>query len=151
MPLAERCGIQFITNLPQRAVLYVYDADKIEKVVVNLLSNAFKFTPAGGTVEFNLWVNEGMGLSISVVDTGEGIEEEHLKHIFDRFYQADNSSTRSHEGTGIGLALVKELVGLHGGQIEVESSLRSGSTFLVHLPGREKMDEPTLLVKHEDS
>ncbi|MBX2822283.1 MAG: tetratricopeptide repeat protein [Rhodothermaceae bacterium] len=150
VPLAERSSIQFLTNLPQRACLYVYDADKIEKVVVNLLSNAFKFTPAGGTIELNIWINEGRGLSISVVDTGAGIEEEHLNHLFDRFYQADNSSTRTHEGTGIGLALVKELVGLHGGAIEVESSPRSGSTFLVHLPERENMEGAARPVKQSD-
>jgi signal transduction histidine kinase/ligand-binding sensor domain-containing protein/DNA-binding response OmpR family regulator len=127
-----------------------YEPDKIEKIMHNLLSNAFKFTPEGGSVlvrvEMPGAIGEGRSapfalhpapetfLQITVKDTGIGIPKEHLPHIFDRFHQVDSSTTREHEGTGIGLALTKELVELHGGEISVESEEGFGATFVVRLP-----------------
>ena len=127
-----------------------YDPRKIEKVFFNLLSNAFKFTPEGGKIEITIkhFLNSAiyrtaemkdMGeksgfVEIRFSDTGSGISSENIPHLFDRFYQVDNSTTREHQGTGIGLALSKELVELHGGKISVESKNGKGSTFIVQLP-----------------
>ena len=123
-----------------------YDAEKLRRIVSNLLSNAIKFTPAGGTVTLDLGMrDEGRGMKdqtfiphssflIQVKDTGKGISPENLPHVFDRFYQADDSATRQGEGTGIGLALTKELVKLLGGNIEVSSEVGKGTAFRVRLP-----------------
>ncbi len=109
-----------------------FDPDALEKVWGNLLSNAFKFTPAGGSVRVSIAEREGHAL-VTVADTGPGIAEADLAHLFDRFYQASESEQRLQPGTGIGLALVKELVELHGGSVRVESTLGAGATFTVVL------------------
>ncbi|WP_460676871.1 7TM diverse intracellular signaling domain-containing protein [Hymenobacter coalescens] len=114
--------------------LEVYlDADQFDKVLYNLLGNALKFTPAGGHVVVSVESQAGRAL-LRVRDTGVGIPAEHLPLIFDRFHQVDDSHTRHHEGSGIGLALVKELVALHHGHIRASSVLGQGSTFVVELP-----------------
>ncbi|NID10213.1 hybrid sensor histidine kinase/response regulator transcription factor [Fibrivirga algicola] len=119
---------------------YVFDADKWEKILTNLLSNALKFTKAGGTVTVtgtSVWMADGLaGVQVQVNDSGIGIAPDKLGHIFDRFYQADTSSTRAYEGTGIGLALVKELVELLEGTITVSSELGTGTSFVLTLPAR---------------
>ncbi|WP_158069910.1 hybrid sensor histidine kinase/response regulator transcription factor [Cnuella takakiae] len=115
----------------------LFDAGKMEMVLYNLLSNAVKFTAEGGEVQVLLEQHEtGANLQVrfSVHDTGIGIAPENLTHIFERFYQADNSATRRYEGSGIGLALVKELVQLMGGSITVDSKPRQGTRFAVALP-----------------
>ncbi|MCZ6819452.1 MAG: hybrid sensor histidine kinase/response regulator transcription factor, partial [Calditrichaeota bacterium] len=117
-----------------------FDRDKIEKIFSNLLSNALKFTPVGGKVAVKVTAvtatppAEADRIEIMVQDTGPGIPADRLPFIFDRFYQVDATSTREREGTGIGLALVKELVELHHGQIGVESRGGEGTTFKVTLP-----------------
>ena len=93
----------------QELIVYI-DQEKIEKVVHNLLSNAFKFTREGGEVILNLKVEEKQWAVISVKDTGIGIPADQLDKIFDRFYQVDSSQTREYEGSGLGMALAKELV-----------------------------------------
>lgn len=108
------------------------DPDKLTKVINNLLANAFKFTPSGGIIEVR--VNEDNDQVIIVVkDSGVGIAAKNLDKIFDRFYQVDDSATRQHEGSGIGLALARELVELHGGTIGVKSVLGEGTMFTVVL------------------
>jgi signal transduction histidine kinase len=109
------------------------DRDKLEKVVLNLLFNALKFTPAGGRVELRA-EKRGEALMLIVSDTGMGISEKNLPHVFDRFWQADGSSKRKYQGVGIGLALVKELVEIHGGKVTVQSQEGKGTTFTVTLP-----------------
>jgi signal transduction histidine kinase/DNA-binding response OmpR family regulator/ligand-binding sensor domain-containing protein len=110
------------------------DSDKIEKILVNLISNAFKFTPNGGDIEIFVRL-QGDGFAIiSIINAGEGIPPEHLPHIFDRFYQVDGSSTRRQDGTGIGLALTKELVETYHGTVTVESELGGTTRFTVRLP-----------------
>lgn len=109
------------------------DRDKLEKVVLNLLFNALKFTPAGGRVELRA-EKRGEEFALTVKDTGIGISEKNLPHVFDRFWQADGSSKRKYQGVGIGLALVKELVEIHGGQVSVVSQEGKGTTFTVTLP-----------------
>lgn len=122
-----------------------YDPEKIQKIIHNLLSNAFKFTPKGGKIRVRVTVDSDRSvyqlktedcLRITIRDSGVGIPTRHLPHIFDRFYQVDNSTTRNpdYTGTGVGLALTKELVELHGGQITAASEEGFGTTFTVRLP-----------------
>jgi signal transduction histidine kinase len=100
----------------------------------NLLSNAVKFTPEGGAVDITL-VDTGDGVRVTVADTGHGIAPEFLPHVFDRFRQADSSSTRLHGGLGLGLAIVRHLVELHHGTVRAESDgAGSGARFIVDLP-----------------
>src|SRR5207247_1855547 len=108
----------------------------------NLLSNAIKFTPKGGRIDVRVRVANG-DAEISVGDTGAGISREFLPHVFDRFRQADSASTRSHGGLGLGLAIVRHLVDLHGGTVHAESAgTGRGATFVVSLPLRELREEP---------
>ncbi len=121
-------------------VMMDFDPDKIQQVISNLISNAFKFTPAGGHIYFSIR-RENDSIKIRVKDTGCGIAKDDQDKIFDRFYQADNSSTRRYEGTGIGLALCKNLVTLMEGRIAVQSpptGAREGSEFTVILPIRQE-------------
>jgi signal transduction histidine kinase/ligand-binding sensor domain-containing protein/DNA-binding response OmpR family regulator len=135
--VADQKSISLTLEFEKESMPVQLDQDKIEKIFVNLLSNALKFTPDGGTVRVGLNYANGAQnqiVEMRVSDTGPGIPPEQLKFIFDRFYQVDDSHTREHEGTGIGLALTKELVQLHGGQIDVQSSVGEGATFTVRLP-----------------
>jgi signal transduction histidine kinase/DNA-binding response OmpR family regulator len=140
---ADQKNISLTFKTQEDKVLASVDPDKFEKILTNLLSNALKFTHEGGRIEVVLnlikldqiesQVKKENLLEIIVSDTGIGISAEHLKHIFDRFYQADPSQTRKHEGTGLGLALTKELVELHDGKISVVSEEGVGTTFKVYL------------------
>ena len=109
------------------------DPQRVGQILWNLLSNAVKFTPEGGQVILRVW-NENNAAILQVEDTGIGIPEEHLPLLFKKFQQLDTSYRRRYEGTGLGLALIKQLVELHQGQIEVESTVGVGSTFTVWLP-----------------
>jgi CheY-like chemotaxis protein len=110
------------------------DADRLQQVIWNLISNAVKFTPRGGRVQAQL-ERAGSHVEIKVSDTGEGIAPEFLPHVFDRFRQADGSIQRRHGGLGLGLAIVRHLVELHGGEVSVESpGPGQGATFTVKLP-----------------
>ena len=113
-----------------------YELDKmnLEKVVQNLLSNAVKFTPTGGDIQVTVAVESTSTMHLVVKDTGPGIKPEVIPHLFDRFYQADDQTTRAHEGTGIGLALVKELVELMEGSVSVESTYGQGACFKIAIP-----------------
>ena len=112
------------------------DRDKLEKVLLNLIFNALKFTPSGGRVEVRA-ERSGNQYVLVVADTGMGIAEKNLPYVFDRFWQADGSSKRKYQGVGIGLALVKELVEVQGGQVTVKSKEGQGTTFTVQLPYEE--------------
>lgn len=111
------------------------DPQRVRQILVNLLSNAIKFTASGGHVVLRLWGNES-DVFLQVVDSGIGIPVEYRSVIFEKFQQLDFYRRRNYEGTGLGLALTKQLVELHGGTIEVESVLGEGSTFTVHLPSQ---------------
>jgi signal transduction histidine kinase len=125
--LYESKGITYRYTVPLQPVWVQLDREKLEQIINNLLSNAAKFTQAKGQVNFTATIHtldtHTCSLHILVQDTGIGIPTTQLPLIFDRFYQADSSPTRNYEGSGIGLALVKELVALHGGKIEVERQL----------------------------
>ncbi len=110
------------------------DADRLQQVFWNLLSNAIKFTPAGGNVKIKAEKSE-THIRVSVSDNGKGIEPEFLPYVFDRFRQADGSSTRQHGGLGLGLSIVRHLIEIHGGQVSAESEgAGKGATFIVELP-----------------
>jgi signal transduction histidine kinase/DNA-binding response OmpR family regulator len=131
--LAERKGISFIQEISDDVSSGCFDRDKIEKIINNLLSNAFKFTGEGGQVFFNVAISSSE-LVIEVRDSGIGIPPEKIDLIFNRFYQADDSITRGSEGSGIGLALTKELTELHRGTLTVSSKQGVGSVFTLTLP-----------------
>jgi two-component system, sensor histidine kinase ChiS len=118
--------------------LFYFDRDILEKIINNLLSNAFKFTPDNGSISLGACIKtvrgEGDLLEISLRDSGIGIPEEKLPYIFDRFYQVDSSAKRDYEGTGIGLAFVKELVKVHQGKIFAKSKPGKGTIFVLRLP-----------------
>ena len=131
---AEQNGIQFELSLPNQAVTAYFDADKLDKILYNLLSNAFKFTGAGGKVRLQMNISTSPKMAqIKVVDTGIGIEKEALPKIFDRFYQVKQGASY-YAGTGIGLALTKKLVEQHKGSLEVESEKAKGSCMSVTFP-----------------
>jgi signal transduction histidine kinase/DNA-binding response OmpR family regulator len=143
--LAERKKIHLIFDPEADQLVGYVDKDKFEKILTNLLSNAFKFTGDGGEIRVVLRpVDETADrwVEMSVADTGIGISAEHIGKIFDRFYQVDSAVARENEGTGIGLALTKELVELHKGTITVQSEQGRGSRFTVRLPvGKEQWSE----------
>lgn len=131
--MAALKNIDYEIDLPQSSFWCSFDRDKLEKIINNLLSNAFKYTPIGGEVRvFVTMVNEN--ISISVIDSGIGIKVEEHQKIFNRFYQVDNSNTKEYPGTGIGLALTKELVDLFKGKIKVEPRPEGGTIFQVIFP-----------------
>ncbi len=133
-PAADAKTIQLQVVLGAASGLILGDADRIQQIVWNLVSNAIKFTPKGGQVEVRL-IQVSSWLEIVISDTGEGIKPEFVPYVFDRFRQADSSSTRSYSGLGLGLAIVRHLVELHGGTVRAYSDgERQGSTFTVQLP-----------------
>ena len=128
----DRKHLTLTTQIQPCPSIYL-DLEKFDKVLYNILSNAVKFTPTGGSIRITLKTFE-QRCYLAIEDTGIGIREEQLTHIFERFQQADGSTSRTHEGTGLGLALVKELVELHGGQVRVSSTYGTGTLFTIELP-----------------
>ena len=130
--LVESAGLRFVVDCPSGVAEGFVDRTMWEKIVFNLLSNAFKHTFAG---EIRVSVEATPGrIVLTVADTGTGIADADLPHLFERFHRAQNTPARTHEGTGIGLALVAELVKLHGGTIDVTSTVGRGATFVVSIP-----------------
>jgi signal transduction histidine kinase len=127
----ESAGLRFDVEIDLAEHVFV-DRSMWEMIVLNLLSNALKFTHEG-TIQLSLRANGEMA-QLSVRDSGIGIPPDDLPHIFERFRRVRGAQSRSHEGSGIGLALVEELVRLHGGSIAVASTVGSGSEFSVELP-----------------
>ncbi len=153
--VAQNKQIAFDASVDPQLTAILTDRDKLEKILLNLMFNALKFTQEGGKV----WVRaekEGDNFALVVGDTGIGIAERNLPFIFDRFWQADNSSRRKHAGVGIGLALVKELTEMMRGSVEVKSIEGKGTTFTVKLPFHEapmpqKTQSPGSLLPDNDS
>ena len=132
---SKEIELHFLTAQP--SILMDYDQDKILRIISNLLSNAIKYTEHGGNIYFHIdekIENDHALLQLRVEDTGTGIPTSELPHIFDRFYQVDDTLTRKGEGTGIGLALTKELVQFLKGEIKVSSGVGKGTTFTVNIP-----------------
>lgn len=136
LPMAADRHFDFTCRTLQRALYMYFDRDKVHKIINNLLSNAFKFTPDDGKITLSLATEEKSGKQytvITVADTGIGISEAELPFIFNRFYQV-KSQNEEKTGSGIGLHLIKEYVELHGGEVVVESHPGQGSSFSVYLP-----------------
>ena len=133
-PAAQAKGIYLQSILDPSAAPVLADPDRLQQIVWNLLSNAIKFTPQGGRVQIKLQ-RLNSDVQIVVSDTGQGIPSDFLPYVFDRFQQANSSTTRIHGGLGLGLAIVRHLVELHGGTVQAESPGEGqGSTFMINLP-----------------
>ncbi len=128
----QELNLHFLSDEPK--LIMDFDPEKITRIYSNLLSNAIKFTPEGGDIYVQLLKGSEQEFILKVKDTGIGIPKEQLAHIFNRFYQVDDSSTRRGEGTGIGLTLVYELIKAMGGEINVNSVKGEGTTFTIQLP-----------------
>lgn len=140
--LAERKRITIVLECDEQKIWF--DVVQMERILLNVLANALKFTPPGGNVTVSVTETDEK-VRIAVQDTGIGIPQEHLPHIFDRFFQSDASSTRQYGGTGIGLSLAKELVELHEGTILAESELKQGTTISISLyKGKDHFREEVL-------
>lgn len=149
-PYCEKKALNLVTQLEECPKVYI-DMEKFDKVVYNLLSNAMKFTPEGGTISVKL-KSQDNNCILQVKDTGIGIVKEQIPYLFERFRQAEGSENRTYEGSGLGLALVKELVELHGGKVSVDSVYGKGTTFTLclltgdaHLPAQQVLDTPAEL------
>ena len=136
-PQIEEKRLTFEVSIPEKLPEPRIDKDKIATVLVNLLGNAVKYTPAGGRVAFRVHATD-QNLEIDVEDTGVGIAENELPKVFDKFFRSDDPRVQEQKGTGLGLALVQEVVRLHGGRVSVESEIDKGSTFQIVLPIRLK-------------
>jgi len=131
---ANAKSIEIITNFPPEKVFIEGDANRLQQIYWNLLANAVKFTPPGGKVNVELTC-ENSQAKVQIKDTGKGIDSEFLPYVFDYFRQENSSSTRNTGGLGLGLAIVRHLVELHGGKIQAESpGLGKGTTFIVEIP-----------------
>ena len=133
-PTAEAKAVRLECLLEPGSALVYGDVDRLRQVIWNLVSNAVKFTPRNGSVRVKLLRTDSHAL-IAVSDSGEGIKRDFLPRVFDRFSQADGSTTRTHGGLGLGLAIVRHLVEIHGGTVRAESAGEGlGATFIVSLP-----------------
>jgi signal transduction histidine kinase len=133
-PIAVEKGIALEAAIPEQSIMVWADRDKINQVLMNLIGNAIKFTPAHGTVTVSASRNGDERVQVSVSDTGPGVPPEENEKIFDKFYQVGEVDGVKPKGTGLGLAICKALVELHGGRIWVESEMNRGSTFYFTLP-----------------
>jgi two-component system phosphate regulon sensor histidine kinase PhoR len=132
-PQIDEKRLTFEVSIPEKLPEPRIDKDKIATVLVNLLGNAVKYTPAGGRVAFRVHATD-QNLEIDVEDTGVGIAENELSKVFDKFFRSDDPRVQEQKGTGLGLALVQEVVRLHGGRVSVDSEIDKGSTFQIVLP-----------------
>jgi signal transduction histidine kinase/AraC-like DNA-binding protein len=153
IPLAERKKIKYKFDIPDQKLVTTFDQDKIEKILYNLLSNAFKFTPGNGEIICKVKIGkygDNQNLQISVKDSGPGIPPGMAEKIFDRFYQVEGPLKGQTEGTGIGLSLTRELIQIQHGQIKVNSGSGEGSAFIVTIPlGYEHLGEDEFVLKDE--
>ncbi len=149
---AERKNITLKFSSPEDEIIAYIDNEKIEKIINNIISNAFKFTPDGGLIEVKVVKNDKY-INVNVRDTGIGIPKEKISKIFNRFYQVNGSRTRMQEGTGIGLSITKELIELHKGKISIESEEGKGTIITISIPlgkGHLKHDEIIEVAEEKD-
>jgi two-component system sensor histidine kinase BaeS len=135
---AEENGLAICLSSNSKPVIAMADARRITQVFINLLTNAFRYTPEGGrisvVIEDNVMDQNALYACVSIIDTGIGIPEEELPHLFDRFYRVEKARSRHTGGTGLGLSIVHHFVRAHGGFIRVASQHDAGTTFTVYLP-----------------
>ncbi|MFZ5592002.1 MAG: sensor histidine kinase, partial [Bacillota bacterium] len=135
LPQAQEKNIHLLNNMPHGLPPVVGDSDMLTRVLINLVDNAIKYTPEGGTVSIKGGLADAGGVFVSVTDTGIGIPADSLPRVFERLYRVDRARARGNgSGYGLGLAIVKHIVELHRGRIEVQSTPGVGSTFTVFLP-----------------
>lgn len=135
-PLADESEIRLAVELTQRADMTIHatgDETQLKRVLVNLIENAIRHTEPGGEIRVSV-ERTGSGIECRVRDTGCGIPEAHLPHIFDRFYRVDKTRSRQSGGSGLGLAICRQIVEAHGGTISAESQMDVGTTFVIVLP-----------------
>src|SRR5262249_53574449 len=131
---AETRQVELSWREPASAIVVLADPDRLQQILGNLLTNAMKFTPRGGQIDVSL-IDHGQDAELRVHDTGSGIDPAFLPHVFDRFRQADSTTTRAHRGLGLGLTIVRQLVELHGGTVVAESAGEGrGAAFSVRIP-----------------
>jgi signal transduction histidine kinase len=131
---AQESGLKLHYTAPEEALLVIADEVKLKQILINLLSNAIKFTPRGGMVSLVAELEPDRGLAVKVSDTGIGIAAEDIPNVLKAFVQIESHLSRAYEGTGLGLALSKALAELHGGSLNIESELGSGTTVTFRLP-----------------
>lgn len=150
---ANRKGIHFTFSTNKKEIYLSIDKEKVESIMYNLLSNAFKFTPSGGEIKLSVMQIEGSDnvCEIVVADTGKGITAEDKAKVFDRFYQVTQAEPGKYVGTGIGLAFVKDLVELHNGEIELADNQPQGSIFKIKLPLSEQNASTGKIVETDDA
>ena len=125
-------------NIPADTVVFPFDYDKLNQVFTNLIDNAIRYTKAGGVITINVSREDDGYITVEVKDTGTGIKRENLKHIFERFYKADEARTRGKHGTGLGLYIVSNIITNHDGTITADSLVGEGTTFTIKLPENRK-------------
>ncbi len=133
LPKAQHHSVELTAQVPQELAPLTGDSDRLSQVLINLIDNAIKYTPAGGSVSVTV-CDDGPVISVAVADTGTGIPKADLPRIFERFYRVDKARTRSTGGTGLGLSIVKHIIDSHKGSIKAESELGKGSSFTFTLP-----------------
>ena len=133
---AHRQNVELESDIADDLPWLCADQVVLKQIIINLLSNAVKFTRAGGTVTLKAWGQEKGGFVFQVIDDGIGISLEDIQKIMQPFVQIDNVLSREHQGTGLGLPLVKSMVGLHGGSIDIQSEVGTGTTVTVRLPSQ---------------
>lgn len=133
--------IELAFDLPPKMPAFEGDRDRIAQALHNLIGNGLKYTPPGGRVDVRVELPESGGITVAVADTGIGIDPEECEQIFDRFYRANDRRIAHVTGSGLGLALAREIARLHGGDITVESAIDEGSTFTFSIPGRSREEE----------
>jgi PAS domain S-box-containing protein len=144
---ADAKGVSLVLTPPADETIVLADATRLQQILVNLLSNAVKFTDAGGHVAIRVHL-DGDQVQIEVTDSGMGIDPDFLPHVFDRFRQGDSGMTRTHGGLGLGLAVVHELIRLHGGIVQASSAgIGRGATFLVKLPRAERVSPKPVVTR----
>ena len=143
--LADRKGVKIAIDAKTQDTTIFADEARIIQVLVNLIDNAVKFTPQGGQIDIHVHTEDltRKSLRVAVKDTGIGIPEEKMRLIFERFEQAHDPMIGNQSGTGLGLTIVKEIVGLHSGKVWVESEENKGSTFYFTLPQTEEATVPS--------
>ncbi len=148
---ARNHNINYTFYSPSDRLLVWYDRHHLEKVIYNLLSNAFKYTHEKGNIAVKVMPEDNF-VNITVEDDGDGISENQLPHVFERFYQTDRSPAEQQPGFGIGLSIAKELINMHSGQISVRSKSGEGSIFTINLPlGKEHFPEEIIVKDYKNS
>ena len=136
-------SLDVVVDVPDEPVCHDVDPDELERMLVNLLTNAIKFTPDGGRIEVHLEADD-RETTLVVTDTGMGIPESEQDRLFTRFFRSSTATEQAVQGIGLGLTIVQAIVTAHGGAIQVESSAGHGTTFIVHLPHRSRVTNSPL-------